>query len=108
MICEQCEAFDSETRSLVAKFLSKDEVIMIFGLVSEFHLAQRKRMIPGDKITQLKNTKEIRMYLDFSAQLMGKLLVALEQKDREAVIANLEKRGHTFNVQHQPCPHGAA
>jgi hypothetical protein len=106
--CEQCQAFDLETKNLVGEVFHQDETAILTMLVAQSMYDAKIKLNKFHNTRapeHMKMQMTLRKHIDFCSQMIGKFFVTLEDKRRETLIESLAKTGLILNVEHQKCPH---
>lgn len=103
--CPKCAAFDTETKTRMRELFGREELLVMASSLVAFLITQintEKAMKRGDL-----RRFTIRKDIDMCGRTMGKFMVSLEPKDREAFIFNVKKHsGVQIDINDENCPHG--
>lgn len=102
-ICEQCLAFDAETRELMGKMFSRQESSMIAMMLAGAIQMRDKKL----KTTSMSEKGRImeRIGMDMLAVSLGKFMTAFDDIYRKALTKSMREIGITINLKHEACPH---
>ena len=102
--CPKCAAFDTETKTRMRELFGREELLIMSSSLVAFLITQintEKAMKRGDL-----RRFTIRTDIDMCGRTMGKFMVSLEPKDREAFIFNVKKHsGVQIDINDENCPH---
>ena len=103
--CEQCEAFDAETKRRLTELFSVDELCFLTYLIGA---SLRHQITASQKPTaDIKARMQARVNVDFASAVAGKFLMGFEEPMRDQVCAQIKKDHKiALNITHQKCPHG--
>src|SRR5271157_2107767 len=88
--CSQCVAFDVETKELLNKTFSQDELALLTMLLSasiRFQHIQAVKLKAAHDIKAMACQRDI----DFASTVCGKLLMGFEDKFRDALLKRIIK-----------------
>lgn len=102
--CSKCVEFDRETKELIDKLFSPDELTMLTFLTAasiKIQYLQMQKMDQGN-VKRLQCQREA----DFATATISKFLVGFEEKQRDAILARIKKdHGMVLRMRHENCPH---
>lgn len=101
--CDQCRAHDQETKDLVGKLFSPDEVQLQIFLIADA-IARRTMTLQQTAISD-PNRFGIQRDIDFAGATLGKYMISLEPLARKGTEKALLKAGIALRIRHESCPH---
>jgi hypothetical protein len=103
--CPKCVAFDAETKELLGKTFSQDELALLTMLLAasiKFQHMQAQKLRLARDIKAMACQRDI----DFASTVCGKLLMGFEDKFRDALCKRIIKdHGVALRMRHASCPH---
>lgn len=106
--CQECTDFDALTRKMAsALFHDTEKALLIFLLADR--VKEKAQIINGIQDERDIQWARHKADADFAGQLLGKMLISLEEIPRQGVLREIRNGyGMKLNMQQQPCPHRKA
>jgi hypothetical protein len=102
--CPKCAAFDAETKVKMRELFGREETLICASSLVSF-LTMQINVEGKMKRTDLKRF-QVRKDIDIVGCTIGKFMVNLETKDREAFVHSIQTTlGIKLEINHEFCPH---
>lgn len=101
--CAKCVEFDAETKAIAGKLFSQDELTLLTLTMAQA-ISMRTEMlnqVQGNDVKRIAMRRDI----DFAGQMMGKIVVGLDDLYKLKLVKALKSVGIFLDVSHAPCPH---